>query len=80
MEKSKRMTAREYLKLHPEKFVMVTREFGDPIYIAPLKDLMVQVTPNRDEAEEWTVLDKSDHKLGYHKVLTGYSRLSFELA
>ena len=39
-----------------------------------------QVTLNRLEAEEWSMLDMSDYKLGSHRVITGYSGLSFEAA
>ena len=74
----KNITAKEYLKLHPNKYVMVTYEFGDPIYIAPLKDLKIQVTLNIDEAELWSELDKSPIKLQYHILITGYKDLKFE--
>jgi hypothetical protein len=76
----KKLTAKQYLKLHPEKYVMVTYEFGDPIYIAPLKDLQIQVTPNRTEAETWAEIDNTPVKLEYHKIVTGYRGLTFELS
>lgn len=57
---------------------MVTYEFGDAIFIAPLKDLQIQVTPNRTQAEIWTELDNTPSKLGYHKVATGYRELVLE--
>jgi len=57
---------------------MVTYEFGDPIYIAPLKDLQIQGTPNKNEAELWSELDKSPTKLEYHITSTGYKGLKFE--
>jgi len=66
------------LKLHPDHYVMVTHEFGTPIYIAPLKDLQIQVTPNKEEAELWSELDKSPSKLQYHVASTGYNGLEFE--
>lgn len=73
-----KLTAKQYLKLHPDKYVMVTYEFGDPIFIAPLKDLQIQVTPNKTEAETWTELDNTPTKLNYHKTVTGYQKLVFE--
>jgi hypothetical protein len=74
----KGLTPKQYLELHPSKYVMVTYEFGTPIYIAPLKDLQVQVTSDIAEAELWTELDKTPTKLGYHITLTGYKQLRFE--
>lgn len=75
---TKKLTAKQYLKLHPDKYVMVTYEFGEPIFIAPLKDLQIQVTPDRDVAEVWSELDNSPNKLEYHIASTGYSQLKFE--
>ena len=77
MEKEK-ITAKQYLKLHADQFVMVTYEFGEPIFIAPLKDLQIQITPNRREAELWSELDNSPTKLQYHIAFTGYKGLKFE--
>ena len=74
---SKKLTVKQYLKEHPDRYVMVTYEFGDPIYIAPLKDLEIQVTPNRNEAEEWSELDTTT-KLEYHRTVTGFKKLKFE--
>lgn len=76
--KTTKLTAKQYLKLHPDKYVMVTYEFGDPIFIAPLKDLQIQVTPNKNEAELWSELDNSPTKLDYHIASTGYKQLKFE--
>ena len=75
---TKKLTAKQYLKLHPDKYVMVTHEFGEPLFIAPLKDLKIQVTSNMAEAELWSELDNSPTKLEYHIVSTGYSQLRFE--
>lgn len=75
---TQKLTAKQYLKLHPDKYVMVTYEFGDPIFIAPLKDLQIQVTPNKKEAELWSELDNSPTKLDYHIASTGYKGLKFE--
>ena len=75
---TKKLTPKQYLKLHPDKYVMVTYEFGKPIFIAPLKDLQIQVTPNRNEAETWSELDNTPTKLEYHIIATGYKGLKFE--
>lgn len=74
----KGLKPKQYLKLRPSTYVMVTYEFGTPIYIAPLKDLQVQVTGDIAEAELWTELDKTPTKLDYHIALTGYKQLRFE--
>ena len=71
-------TTKEYLKLHPDKYVMVTYEFGDPIFIAPLKNMQIQITLNRNEAEIWNELDNTVTKLQYHIVYTGYKALILE--
>jgi hypothetical protein len=75
---TKKLTAKQYLKLHPDKYVMVTYEFGTPIYIAPLKDLQIQVTPNKNDAEIWCELDNSPTKIQFHIISTGYKGLVFE--
>lgn len=75
---TKKLTAQEYLKLHSDKYVMLTYEFGDPIFIAPLKDLQIQVTPNKHEAEIWSEMDTTTTKLEYQIVSTGYKQLKFE--
>jgi len=76
---TKKLTAKQYLKMHSCKYVMITYEFGNPIYVAPLKDLLIQVTLNVDEAELWGELDTTQTKLEYHKVCTGYKELRFEI-
>ncbi len=75
---TKKLTAKQYLKFHPDQYVMVTHEFGAPIYVAPLMDLQIQVTPNKEEAELWSELDTSPSKLQYHIASTGYKGLKFE--
>jgi len=75
---TKQYTTKEYLKLHPDKFIMVTYEFGDPIFIAPLKNMQIQITLNRNEAELWSKLDNTLTKLHYHNICTGYTELVFE--
>lgn len=74
----KKLTPKQYLKLHPEKYLMVTYEFGEPIYIAPLLNLKIQVTSIKSEAEIWSELDKNPIKLEYYKISTGYKGLTFE--
>ena len=74
----KKLTTKQYLKLHPDKYVIVTYEFGVPTYIAPLKNLQIQVTPNKNEAELWSELDNTPTKLDYHIAATGYKGLKFE--
>ncbi len=55
---------------------MVTLEFGDPIYIAPLSgDLSIRITPEPNEAEIWTEEDHSAAKLEFHKSITGFHGL-----
>lgn len=74
----KKLTPKQYLERHPDKYVMVTHQFGEPIYIAPLKDLQIQVTPNKEEAEIWSEMDTTPTKLAYHRAATGYNDLKFE--
>ena len=57
---------------------MVTYEFSEPIFIAPLKNLRIQVTVNKNEAELWSELDTTPIKLDYHIAATGYAGLKFE--
>ena len=78
MNSTNKLSAKEYLKLHPEKYVMVTYEFGEPIFIAPLKDMNIQVTPNKEDAEKWSSMDNTPNKLSYHIAATGYKGLKFE--
>ncbi len=73
-----RLTAKQYLKLHPEKYVMVTYEFGAPIFIAPCSLMKVNVTDKKESAEQWSSMDNTPMKLGYHQTVTGYKGLIFE--
>lgn len=57
--------------------VMVTRQYGAPIYIAPLKNSEIQVTDKLEEAEIWGEMD-SETKLNYHRSVTGWDELEFE--
>lgn len=59
--------------------VMVTYEFGNAIYIAPITGLSnkdTKVTDKKEDAEKWSVEDIS--KIGYWKALTGYKDLVLE--
>ena len=76
---AQRLTAKQYLKLHPEKYVMVTYQFGTPVYIAPLKNGDIQITDSKPGAQIWSALDVTRAKLDYHKAATGYKGLIFEL-
>lgn len=57
--------------------IMVTYEFGQPIYVAPLKGGKIQVTDKKEDAELWSEFDGT--KLKYHTAVTGYKELTFEL-
>lgn len=72
------MTRRELIKKYPANSVMVTREFGYPIFIAPLKNLAdIEVTDKVEEAEKWSP-ELDGTKLAYHKAVTGFKGLAFE--
>ena len=58
--------------------VMVTREFGSPIFIAPMKKLQIQITEKKEEAEKWHP-EFDQTKLEFHRTITGYSKLTFEV-
>ena len=75
---AKKLTAKQYLKQNPDQYVMVTYEFREPIFIAQLKNMQIQVTPNKEEAELWSELDTTPTKLDYHIISTGYTQLKFE--
>ena len=79
------------MKSKKQKFVIVTREFGIPIYIAPLKNGECQETDKLEEAEVWSYEDTVCHpildkvtgetisiKLYTYRHLTGFSGLVFE--
>lgn len=72
------MTTKEYLKANPQKYVLVTREFGSPIYIAPPTLESVNISDKIEGAEIWASLDNTPTKLGYYKAVTGYKGLQFE--
>ena len=76
---TKPLTPRQYLKQNPSKYILVTYEFGEPIFIAPLKNMDIQITLNRNEAEIWSAMDTTPVKLNFHIASTGYKGLTFEL-
>jgi hypothetical protein len=58
-----------------QSLVMVTYEFGAPLYIAPLdKTLTPQITDKISEATIWSEFD-GQGKLNYHCAITGYKKL-----
>ncbi len=76
------MTAKQYLKLHPEKYIMVTYETGSPVYICEpsTKGLFdVGITDKREDAIEWSAIDNTPTKLGWYVNKTGYKNLVFEI-
>lgn len=74
------MTAKQYLAANPQKYVMVTTEFGNPIYVAPCAGLSsgIQITDKIESAEVWSAMDNTPTKLGYHRAVTGYMGLTFQ--
>ncbi len=60
-------------------YVMVTREFGFPIFIAPtgLRQI-AEVTDNIREAQRWTEKDTQSSKIKYFQAVTGFNGLTFE--
>lgn len=76
------MTPKQFLKANPEKYVMVTFEFGNPIYIAPAKTtglFDIGITDKQDEAIVWSALDNTPNKLLWHMAKTGYKSLEFKI-
>lgn len=74
------MTAKEYLKANPEKFVLGGTVDGIPVFIAPQELSGCNVTLNRDEAQLWDALSNSPMRVSYFKAASGIKDLSFELA
>lgn len=58
-----------------QAYVMVTNEFDFPLYIAP----NTTITNKKEDAEVWSYADTLSAKLAYHKAITGYNDLRFEL-
>lgn len=74
-----KQTIRGINKENPGVYVLVSREFGEPIFIAPLKHLQIQPCFEVEEAQKWTYADTlSVMKLGYHKAVTGLNGLVWE--
>jgi hypothetical protein len=63
-----------------DEYVLVTREFGYPLYIGELDEhLKITVTANLTEAKKWGALDAGhEGKLSFHRIITGYNGLKFE--
>lgn len=72
------MTPKQYLKANPEQYILVTREFGDPIYIAPQKLTGCEVTIKETEAERWSSMDTTPTKLSFFRTISGFTGLTFE--
>jgi len=73
------LTLRQINKKYPFKYVMVSRQFGEPIFIGPL-DNMMRHTPvfEKSEAVTWGVVDTlSPLKLEFARFETGLD-LTFE--
>lgn len=75
---NERLTPKQYLKLHPEKYVMVTYEFGKPFYITPLSAGKICTTGDKGMAEQWSAIDNNPNKLDYYRTATGLKGLIFE--
>lgn len=60
------------------KYILVTREFSNPVYIAPCSLQSVNVTDRKEEAAQWDERDITAAKLGYHRAVTGFNKLLFE--
>lgn len=72
------MNIKQLNKENPGQWVMVTNEFGNPVYIASGSLSGVNITDNIHEAEKWSYADTlSSAKLPYHKAVTGYNGLEF---
>jgi hypothetical protein len=50
---------------------MVTREFGNEIFISSLSNLHNGITDKKTEAEQWSIEDAS--KIHFHRAITGYN-------
>lgn len=72
------MTKKQFLIENPNKYVMVTYEFGDPVYVAPTRNMRTQTTQKKEEAEVWTEFDNNPGKIEYARIATGYNGLKFE--
>jgi len=59
------------------KKVMVTHQYGAPIYIAPALGDGIEVTDKLSEAEVWGEND-TETKLKYHRAITCWDGIQFE--
>lgn len=71
------MTAKQYNKLHPEKYILSGKKDGKPIYIAPLVNGDISTTTERTQAEKWTAIDVTPIKAKFHSKATGVT-MQFE--
>lgn len=54
------------------RFVMVSEEFGHPIYVGPTEGHGVpNLTDRKEEAEVWKEKDRHSVKLSYYRTVTG---------
>lgn len=73
-------TIKQINKANPEKYLMVSYEFGAPVYIAPLENLEIQIADKKEEAEVFSYADTlSAIKLAFHKTVTGLNGLKWEV-
>jgi len=66
-----KISRREYLALHPEKYVMAANGDDCTLYVAPTIGGKIQVTDNIELAEIWDSLNLSDMRLRIHSLATG---------
>lgn len=66
------MTAKQMNKANPGIWVLVTKEFTDPIYIAPPPLSGIYTTDKKEEAEKWSYVDTISSTLKYFSAVTGW--------
>jgi len=72
-------TIKQLNKENPEKYIMVSDNNGLAIYIAPLKDLTIQITDKKEDSQLWSYADiLSDMKVRFHAASTGLKDLRWE--
>lgn len=79
---NKRLTVKQYLKQHPEKFLLTgTNNKGIKIYVceAPAGSglFAVGITDKANEAIQWSSLDNIPTKQNWHIAKTGIKDLKF---
>lgn len=73
------MTAKQYLKLHPEKYILTGTHNGQTVYVMPSSLLGgVKTTHNRSDAEVWDSLSNTETKLSYMRAATKITDLAFQ--